>query len=301
MPVQHALDPDHPRSGGAQVIDEVGHLLCEFGRVRLPGAQHELHRGVELGSRAQQHRYALLPGDTTHEDHVGSIGVDAVLLEHVGVGVWGVLLGIDPVVDHPHLVRVHRGVGRQHVGLHSVGHRDDRRGAFHGVALAPGRQRVAAAELFGLPRPKRLKRVHGQHVRDAVEQRCQVCGHVGVPGVGVHQVDVAHGGHHRQSRGDRLQRWVGVLQAVPWPVRHRGRPVGALAVHGQVHVLGQLLGQVLHVHAGAAVDLGRVLPRAQCDLESVTCLVGLAHLVTSWFLPTTVTPASETTNPRARS
>src|SRR3954469_7558478 len=53
----------------------------------------------------------------------------------------------------------------------------------------------------------------------------------------------------------------------------------ALAVHGQVHVLGQLLGQVLHVHAGA----------------------GLTHLVTSWVLPTTVTPASETTNPRARS
>src|ERR1700724_215255 len=83
--------------------------------------------------------------------------------------------------------------------------------------------------------------------------------------------------------------------------RHRSRPVGALAVHGQVHVLGQLLGQVLHVHAGAAIDLGRVLPRAQCDLESVTCLVGLAHLVTSWLLPTTVTSPSETTNPRARS
>src|SRR6478672_9629003 len=75
------------------------------------------------------------------------------------------------------------------------------------------------------------------------------------------------------------------------------RPVGALAVHGQVHVLGQLLGQVLHVHAGAAVDLGRVLPRAQGDLEAVACQVGLAHLVTSWLLPTTVTPPSETTNP----
>jgi hypothetical protein len=36
-------------------------------------------------------------------------------------------------------------------------------------------------------------------------------------------------GHHRQSRGDRLlQRRVGVLQVVPWPVRHRGRPVGPL-------------------------------------------------------------------------
>src|SRR6478752_2761805 len=89
--------------------------------------------------------------------------------------------------------------------------------------------------------------------------------------------------------------------AFPRPVRHRGRPVGALAVHGQVHVLGQLLGQVLHVHAGAAVDLGRVLPRAQCDLEAVACQVGLAHLVTSWLLPTTVTPPSETTNPRSRS
>src|SRR5882762_2947622 len=83
------------------------------------------------------------------------------------------------------------------------------------------------------------------------------------------------------------------------PPREAGRP--PVAVHGQDHVLGQLVGHVLHVHAGAAVDLGRVLPRAQWDLESVTCLVGLAHLVTSWLLPTTVTPPSETTNPRSRS
>src|SRR6266576_193535 len=40
-------------------------------------------------------------------------------------------------------------------------------------------------------------------------------------------------------------------------------------------------------HVGAAVDPGRELPRAQCDLESITCLVGLAHLVTCWLLPTT--------------
>src|SRR5882757_4857656 len=82
------------------------------------------------------------------------------------------------------------------------------------------------------------------------------------------------------------------------PPRSAGRT--PVAVHGQVHV-GQLVGHVLHVHAGAAVDLGRVLPRAQWDLESVTSLVGLAHLVTSWLLPTTVTPPSETTNPRSRS
>ena len=53
----------------------------------------------------------------------------------------------------------------------------------------------------------------------------------------------------------------------------------------------QLARQVLDVHAGAAVDLGRVLAREQRDLHAATTLP----------LPTTVTPPSDTVNPRSRS
>src|SRR5450756_3145670 len=49
--------------------------------------------------------------------------------------------------------------------------------------------------------------------------------------------------------------------------------------------------QVLHVHAGPAVDLRRVLAGQQRDL----------HKVTSCPLPTTVMPLGDTTYPRARS
>ena len=47
---------------------------------------------------------------------------------------------------------------------------DDGVGAQHGGALGPARQRVAAAELLGLPRPVRLERVGRRDVRDVVQQ-----------------------------------------------------------------------------------------------------------------------------------
>ena len=146
---------------------------------------------------------------------------------------------------------------------HAVGDRDDRVRGLHGRPLAPGGQRVAAAELLGLPGPQRLQRVDGDHVRDPVEQRGQVTGQVRVPGVRVDQVGGGHRGRHRQVRGDRLQRLVRAREVVPGPVRDRPRPVRALAVHGEVHQAGQLAGEVLHVHAGPAVDLRRVLPGQQ--------------------------------------
>src|SRR6476620_5189611 len=93
-------------------------------------------------------------------------------------------------------------------------------------------------------------------------------------------------------------------------VEQRSQMTGRVCVPGVgMHQVGivhighhrQFRREIFHVHSGAAVHVGRKLPRTECDVESVTCLVGLGHLVTSWLLPTTVTPASETTNPRARS
>ena len=94
-----------------------------------------------------------------------------------------------------------------------------------------------------------------------------MAGQVGVPGVRVHQVRAGRRGGHRQVGRHGGQRRVGAGQRVPRPVRHRGRPVRALAVHGQVDETGQLPGQVLDVHPGAAVHLRRVLPGQQRDPE----------------------------------
>src|SRR5215471_6508809 len=79
---------------------------------------------------------------------------------------------------------------------------------------------------------------------------------------------------------------------------HRVWPVGPLAVHRQADQVAQLPGQVLDMHAGSAVDLGRVLPGEQGDVDLAE---GRGHSVTSWPLPTTVMPPAETTKPRARS
>src|SRR5687767_5400947 len=54
---------------------------------------------------------------------------------------------------------------------------------------------------------------------------------------------------------------------------------------------GELARQVLDMHAGAAVDVGRELAREQRDL----------HGSTTFPLPTTTTPPPETVNPRSRS
>src|SRR5216683_7634949 len=135
-------------------------------------------------------------------------------------------------------------------------------------------------------------------MRDPVQGSRQVTGQARVPGVRVHHIGRGDRGGHRQVGRDSLQRGVGVAEPIPRAVRDRVWPVGPLAVHGQVDQVAQFPGQVLHVHAGAAIDLGRVLPGQQGDVDLAE---GRGHGVTSWPLPTTVMPPAETTKPRARS
>src|SRR5208283_1659216 len=115
----------------------------------------------------------------------------------------------------------------------------------------------------------------------------------------VHQVGAGHARGHGQVGGDRLQGLVGASQQLPRPVGHGVRAVLALAVHSEVDELGQLTGQVLHVHARAAVDLGRVLPGEQGHPEAFSRRLlrraGPGHKVTAWPLPTTVTPPGTST------
>jgi len=85
--------------------------------------------------------------------------------------------GVDPVVDDVHPGRVQRRVAVEDVRAHAVAHGDHGvRGLVRG-ALHPGREPVSAAELLGLPRPPRLQRVRGDHVRHPVQHLGQVPGH----------------------------------------------------------------------------------------------------------------------------
>src|SRR6202049_5210681 len=156
-------------------------------------------------------------------------------------------------------------------------------------------------------------------MRHAVQHGRQVAREIGVPGMRVHQVGGGDRGGHRQVSGDCLQCLVSAIKQVPGPVRHGSGPVRALAVHRQVDEAAEFPGEVGDVHSGAAVHLGRVLAGQQRDPQPApsvgrhgacrhgacrhgACRHGAGrHAVTSWLLPTTVMPPSDTTKPRSLS
>ena len=149
----------------------------------------------------------------------------------------------------------------------AAGDGDDRVGVLEPGALAEAREAVAAAELLLLPRPQRLEAVHGRDVRDRVDQLRQVAAEVRVPGVAVDEV--APSTPAAIVRSIETARSAARCGAPPASASHgscattRRLPVGgprlAPAVHGDVDELRELAGEVLDVHARAAVDVGRVL------------------------------------------
>jgi hypothetical protein len=154
---------------------------------------------------AQQIDEALLRGDAPYIDHAGPIEVDAEPVENVGAGVGSVLVGVDPVVDHLHVGRIDGRVGRQDVAPHGRRHGDDRVGVFDRSSLRPAGQGVAAAELFGLPRPQGFETVSRHHMWDPVEQFCQMACQVGVPRVGVDEIRPGRRLCHAQINRQCLQ------------------------------------------------------------------------------------------------
>ena len=152
---------------------------------------------------------------------------------------------------------------------HPGADRDHRVRGLEGGALGPGRQPVATAELLGLPRPVGFERVGGHHVRDVLQHRAEHAAQIRVPGVGVHQVDRRHRRRHRQVGPEHPQ---GGVRPVRIVLRVRGRALAWLthALHVDVDQLAQLRHELGHVHPGAAVDRGWVLPGEEGDTEPVT-------------------------------
>ena len=109
------------------------------------------------------------------------------------------LLGVHPVAHDVNRVRVQLGIGTQDVLAHAVRHGDDRVGSLIGAALGPRRQPVPATQLLGLPRTERFEGVGAHHVGHVTVDSGEHTGQVGVPRVGVHEIDVlVDGSHHGQ-------------------------------------------------------------------------------------------------------
>ena len=163
--------------------------------------------GVDVAHRLEQVRDALLARDAPDEDDRRRVGVDAVALEHVGAR------------GRARTRRCRcrcrssrRGRGRSPGRPSSRSSRIPSETATIASAASTAvrsqkrRQRVAAAELLGLPRAQRLERVHGDDVRDVVHELGQVAAEVRVPGVAVDEVGVGRARGHRQVDRHRAQR-----------------------------------------------------------------------------------------------
>ncbi|MPM19878.1 hypothetical protein SDC9_66305 [bioreactor metagenome] len=258
---QHLLHPGHPAAAGLlEVAEGLVELRGDLRGVRGAGEQQQLGARIELLRRPDQVHEPLLPGDPADEGHVRAGQVDAEPLDDVGVRVGGELFGVDAVEHHMDLLGVQLGVGLEDRRPHAVRHGDHRGGAVVGGALGPGRQVVAAAELFLLPRAVRLEGVGGDDVGDLAEDAAQVAGQVRVPGVRVHQVQpVRQRGDHRQIGAEDPQGGVGP-GGVVLGVRGGTLPGRSHALDVDVDELAQLRDELLDVDARAPVDGRRILP-----------------------------------------
>ena len=295
---EHLLDPDDVAALLVQLGEGGLDLLHDLRGVRGARCQHDLHVLVHEVQRLQQIRQALLAGDAADEQQGRLAAVDMVAVEHapgrIVVGRGGEVVHRDAVVDHVHLVRIDVRVGGQDVLLHAAGDCDDAVGVLIGVPLGPGAQVVAAAELLALPRAERLQAVRGDDQRDLVQLLGQTAGQAGVPGVGVDDVGVDVVGD-LQIHAERLDRAVRVLEfgrgviaddleaalgVVAGDGRHVGLGTRAVeGAHGHVDALGQHLAQLLGMHAGTAVDLGRILAGQDVNLHRITSLWDGFHVV----------------------
>jgi hypothetical protein len=208
---------------------------------------------------------------------------------------------VDAVVDDTHALRVQRRVAAQDVGAHALADGDDRGGALVGALLDPARHGVAAAELLGLPWAQRLEAVRRDDVRDAVQQRREMAREVGVPGVTVHHVGARDIRHDLEVDPERLEGRVGRGEFGRDVVGAGARlvAIGAEGPHAHVDEGAQRLDELGRVHAGASVDLGRILLRDDVDahVSNASTPAGTRHSVVPCQQPPR---SSESSSPAER-
>ena len=183
-------------------------------------------------------------------------------------------LEIDAVMHHVDLGRINIRVRAKNVGSHSSAHGDNTGSTKVGGALGPAGEGIAATQLLGLPGPHGLKAVSRDQMRNPMKEPSHVAGHVGVPGVRVHQISSGNILRDRKINAEGSQRRVGILQA-SWHVVARdegkSRPGGGIrawpieAADVDFSALSQDSGKLSHMNAGAAVDVGWIFASEQID------------------------------------
>lgn len=138
-----------------------------------------------------------------------------------------------------------------------------------GVTFGPGAQIVAAAELLALPWAEWFQRMGRDHERDVMQQLRHAPGKACVPGVGVDEFTVDVVGHlqiHTEGSDGRvvaiqLRRHIiayHTQRAASVVLRRLGFAPCVECAHRHVDAFGQHLRQLLHMYAGAAIDMRRV-------------------------------------------
>ena len=177
------------------------------------------------------------------------------------------MLEVDAVVNDPDPPGRH-AVELPHVALHRQRNRHDAVRVLIGGPLDEGGHVIRRAELLDFPRPVRLERVGGQDERHTLQVFSEATGQMRVPGVAVHEVDAGQHAAHREilkHRGEQLD----VTRVLRRQLHGRHHAVHAqliarfvlIAEAEHVHEMtgrGKLAGEVFDMHAGAAVDIGRV-------------------------------------------
>ena len=263
----HFLNPDDAGANGLSGSDRGFHLPGDLRGIGRAGAEDDLKAGVHVADRVYEVDDPFLPRDAADEEDVGDGWIDAVAGERLVVGHGLVLAGVDAVVDDMDAVRVDveqaldidRGLARDG---------DDRVGHFHGGALDPAGEIVAAAELLAFPGAEGLQGVAGDDEGNAVVQLCKNAAEMGVPGVAVDDVCIDVERVEIGAAADGGKDGVEILGSGPGggisghtadAEMGEGFVLGAEAADFNVDELRKLAGKIIHVDAGAAVDIGRIL------------------------------------------
>ena len=159
-----------------------------------------------------------------------------------------------------------------------AGDRDDRVGHFQRGLFHPEREIVTAAELFPLPRPQRLERMHRDDERNSVIQFRQDPAEMTVPSVTMHEIgidvrrvevgaatDRAEDGlqFFRASEIARVEFEAGDLESAFFET------LLAEAANIDIDCFGQLAREIIDVHARAAVNVRRIFVRQELNFHDV--------------------------------
>ena len=273
------LDPHHAIAGGLDLLDKRLAFIGKLDGIGSARAEHHLGALVDLRNRLDQLADALLARNATHEQHVGSLRIDAPLGKDALVECRRVEIRINAVVDNLHAVLGH-SIELHHVALHALAHGNHAVGSLVGRALDPAAHGIAAVtELFRLPRAVRFERMRREDERALQKAASEHATEMAVPGVAMDHVDILEGRGPLQVDIERLENLLEtvVVRIQPELARKAQRADIVLidilhteAARLDVAKLCEFLREELDVYTCTAIDFRRKLIGKNSCVHSTT-------------------------------